>query len=146
MALDPVTAITDLVSTVGGKLIDRLFPDKVAQAAQRDQAALLMLTVQNDAELKQLQASLSAILAEAQSADPWTSRARPSFMYVIYIMILAALPMALVFAFAPESAAKITQGLGLWLKAIPDSLYTLFGVGYLGYTSARSYDKKNGTV
>ena len=25
--------------------------------------------------------------------------------------------------------------------AIPESIITLFGVGYLGYTGARSYDK-----
>jgi len=32
----------------------------------------------------------------------------------------------------------------LGLAAIPDSLYTLFGAGYLGYTGARSFDKIKG--
>jgi len=35
-----------------------------------------------------MQISLSAIMAEANSHDPWTSRARPTFLYVIYGVIL----------------------------------------------------------
>ena len=87
---------------------------------------------------------MSAIIAEANSADPWTSRARPTFMYVMYIMILVAIPMGIVSAFRPEIAAAIATGMQAWLKAIPDSLYTLFGVGYVGYVGARSYEKGKG--
>lgn len=141
---DPVSAISDLVSNVGGKLIDRLFPDKVAQATQRDQAQLLLLQAASDSELKTLQASLSAILAEANSQDPWTSRARPTFMYVIYILILCSVPMGILSAFKPGMATAIGSGMTTFLQAIPDSLYTLFGVGYLGYTGSRSWEKVKG--
>jgi phosphotransferase system glucose/maltose/N-acetylglucosamine-specific IIC component len=91
-------------------------------------------------------ASLSAIIAEAQSTDPWTSRARPSFMYVIYVLILAGIPIGILAAFRPDIANNIASGLNLWLRAIPDSLYTLFGVGYLGYTGARTIEKSKGVA
>jgi hypothetical protein len=140
----PAGAVVDLVSTVGSKLIDRIWPDKTAQAAERDQATLALLQVQNDQEIKTAQVSLSAIIAEAQSTDPWTSRARPSFMYVIYILLLSAIPMGILAAFRPDLSASIAQGFKLWLAAIPDSLYTLFGAGYLGYTGARTVEKSKG--
>ena len=144
MALDPVTAVVDLVNGVGAKLIERLFPDKIAQANDRARAELAVLQVAQDGEIRATQAQLSAIIAEAQSSDPWTSRARPSFLYVIYIMILIAIPMGLLSAFRPEMAVAVAAGMKAWLTAIPDSLYALFGAGYLGYTGARSVEKAKG--
>ena len=146
MALDPVTAVVDLVNGVGAKLIERLFPDKIAQANDRARAELAVLQVAQDGEIRATQAQLSAIIAEAQSADPWTSRARPSFLYVIYIMILIAIPMGLLSAFRPEMAVAVAAGMKAWLTAIPDSLYALFGAGYLGYTGARSVEKAKGAA
>lgn len=129
---------------LGKALIDRVFPDKVAQATQRSEAEMQLLQLTNDAEFKAATLQMSAVLAEAQSPDPWTSRARPSFMYVMYLMILFSLPMGILSAFKPDIATAIALGMQAWLSALPDSLYTLFGVGYLGYTASRSYDKKNG--
>lgn len=136
MALDPLTAALD----IGGKLIDKLFPDPAQKAAAQLQLAQLA----QDGSLKELGIQMSAILAEAQSADPWTSRARPSFLYVIYLMILLGVPMGFLAAFRPDVAASVAAGLKSWLAAIPDSLWTLFGVGYLGYTGARTMDKLKG--
>lgn len=138
MALDPLTAALD----IGGKLIDKLFPDPAQKAAAQLQLAQLA----QDGSLKELGIQMSAILAEAQSADPWTSRARPSFMYVIYLVILFGIPMGFLSAFWPEKAAAVATGFGAWLKAVPDSLWTLFGAGYLGYAAARSVDKAKGGV
>ena len=146
MALDPWTAGLELVNGVGSKLIDRLFPDKTAQASERAAAELALLQVQNDQEVKVMTASLQAIVTEAQSVDPWTSRARPTFMYVIYIMILMGLPMGVLSAFRPDLSSAISTGMRLWMAAIPDSLWTLFGVGYLGYTGARMIEKKKGVA
>lgn len=142
MAFDPYTATIDLINGVGSKLIDRLFPDKEKQAVERAQAELTLIQVQNDQDIKLMQAAMAAILAEANSSDPWTSRARPSFLYVIYVMILWSLPMGILSAFNPTMAAAIAQGMKEWLAAIPDALWGLFGAGYLGYTAAHSYDKK----
>lgn len=130
----------------GGKLIDKLFPDKIAQEKERNAANLALMQMTQSGDIEELKVSLSAIIAEAQSPDPWTSRARPSFMYVIYIMILSALPMGVLAAFYPEHAAAIAEGTKAWLRAIPDSLYALFGAGYLGYSAARSFDKNIGAT
>ena len=84
---------------------------------------------------------LSVMVAEASSQDKWTSRARPAFLYVVYLFILAAFPMGIVFALLPVEAAAIVNGVKLWLAAIPESMWVLFGSGYLGYVGARTYDK-----
>ncbi len=116
---------------------DKFFVD----AADKEKFKLEARKMAMEGEFKKSEIQLSAILAEAQSSDPWTSRARPSFMYVIYTLILFAIPMGILTIFSPTSAAALTAGVTAWLKAIPTELYTLFGVGYLGYTGARSYDK-----
>ena len=135
MAFDPLTAALDL----GGKLIDKIFPDP----AQRDQAKLELLKMQQAGELDAVKVQMSAIIAEAQSADPWTSRARPSFLYVMYIMILASIPIGILSVFRPDAAVQVANGMRAWLAAVPDSLWAVFGVGYTGYTVARSaWDKK----
>ena len=131
---------------VGKSLIDRLFPDKIAQASERAKAELELASLAQDGRLKELGIQMSAIVTEAQSADPWTSRARPSFLYVIYIMILLAVPMGVLSAFQPEIAARVADGMQKWLGAIPDSLWALFGAGYLGYSGMRSFDKAKGTA
>lgn len=122
-------------------LLDKLIPDKAA----REKAKLELLQLQGSQELAEINARLSAIVAEANSADPWTSRARPSFLYVMYILLLAALPIGLIAAFRPATAAAIGQGMNAWLAAIPEPLYALFGTGYLGYTAARQWGKVAGS-
>ena len=87
---------------------------------------------------------ISTIEAEAQSADPWTSRARPTFLYVMYVLLLWALPMGLIAAVSPATAARIAGGMSSYLNALPEPLYTLFGTGYLGYTAARQWGKVRG--
>ena len=119
------------------KLIDKLIPDPAA----REAAKLELLRQQQNGELEEIKAQMSAIIAEAQSADPWTSRARPAFLYVIYVLILGAIPMGLISAADPAVAERITAGFKAWLGALPPDLITLFGVGYLGYTGARTIDK-----
>lgn len=135
MSFDPLTAVLD----VGGKLLDKFFPDPTEKA----KAAIELQKLAQDGKLGEIQTQMSAILAEANSADPWTSRARPSFLYVMYIMILAAIPMGIISAFRPELATAISAGMRAWLSSVPVELWTVFGIGYTGYTVARSaWDKK----
>lgn len=121
-------------------IIDKIIPDKEARA----KAKLELIALQGTHDLKAIEARLSAIVAEANSRDPWTSRARPSFLYVMYTMILFALPMGVLAAFAPESASAIGAGVTKYLRGLPDELYALFGTGYLGYTAARQWGKVKG--
>ena len=122
------------------KLIDKLIPDPQA----RDQAKLELLRLQGGQEMETLRTQLSAIVAEAQSADPWTSRARPSFLYMMYALILWAIPMGLIAAADPRMAKGIADGMTAYLRGIPQEPYAVFGTGYLGYTAARTWGKVKG--
>ena len=121
-------------------ILDKVIPDKSA----RERAKLELLQLQGSQEMQLVEARLSAIVAEAQSPDPWTSRARPSFLYVMYALIMFAMPMGLIAAFDPTTARAIGAGMTSYLAALPDSLYALFGTGYLGYTAARQWGKVKG--
>lgn len=121
-------------------IIDKIVPDKEARA----RAKLALLELEGTNELKQIEARLSAIVAEANSPDPWTSRARPSFLYVMYALVLFALPMGLISAFNVATAQAISAGITAYLRALPEELYALFGTGYLGYTAARQWGKIKG--
>lgn len=132
-----------LIETLIGPLtsiIDKVIPDKEARA----RAKLELLALEGTQELKLIEVRLAAIVAEAQSADPWTSRARPSFLYVMYAMILWALPMGVLAAFNPAAAGEIAKGMNAYLNGLPEPLYALFGTGYLGYTAARQWGKVKG--
>lgn len=122
------------------KLIDRVIPDPQA----RDAAKLELLRLQGSHEMEAIRTQLSAIVAEAQSPDPWTSRARPSFLYVMYALLLWSIPMGLIAAAQPEMARAIATGMNAYLAGIPEPLYALFGTGYLGYTAARAWGKTKG--
>lgn len=122
-------------------LLDKIIPDPKA----RDAAKLELLRLQGAQELEAVRAQMSAILAEAGSVDPWTSRARPSFLYVIYAIILWSIPMGLIAAAEPQMAKDIATGMNAYLAGIPEPLWALFGTGYLGYTAARQWGKARGT-
>ena len=131
--------IDGIIAPLAG-LIDKLIPDPKA----RDAAKLELLKLEGSQEFERIRAQLSAIVAEAQSADPWTSRARPSFLYVMYALLLWAIPMGLIAAAQPKMADAIARGMTGYLAGIPEPLYALFATGYLGYTVARSWGKAKG--
>ncbi len=133
-------SLIDAVIGPIGKLLDKIIPDPQA----RDRAKMELLQLQGSQEMEALKAQLSAILAEAGSTDPWTSRARPSFLYVMYPIILWAIPMGLIAAVAPDTAKGIANGMNAYLAGIPEPLWALFGTGYLGYTAARQWGKVKG--
>ena len=134
--------MTILESLIGpiASIIDKVIPDKEARA----RAKLELIELQGTQDLRQIEARLSAIVAEAGSHDPWTSRARPSFLYVMYILVLWSLPMGVLAAFEPEAAKNIGTGMTAYLRGLPGELYALFGTGYLGYTAARQWGKAKG--
>lgn len=121
-------------------ILDKVIPDPQARA----QAKLQLLQLQGSQDMDMLNAQMAAIIAEEKSADPWTSRARPSFLYVMYLIILWAIPMGLISAVRPETATAISNGMNAYLRGIPDAMWSLFGTGYLGYTAARQWGKIKG--
>ena len=134
-----MSLIDGIVSPLA-KLIDKIIPDPQA----RDRAKLELLKLEGSQEMEAVKVQLSAIVAEAGSADPWTSRARPSFLYMMYALILWAIPMGLISAASPEMSDAIARGMTAYLRGIPEELYALFGTGYLGYTAAREWGKAKG--
>ncbi len=128
-----------LIGPVAG-LLDKIIPDPKV----RDAAKIELVKLQNSQELDLLGTQLSAIIAEANSQDPWTSRARPSFLYVMYILLLWSIPMGLMSAAQPQMAQDIAAGMTRYLSGLPEPLYALFGTGYLGYTAARQWGKVKG--
>jgi hypothetical protein len=138
--MDPITLSG--IFGIGTKLIDKLFPDPTEKA----KAQLELMRLQQAGELEEVKVQLSAIIAEASSADPWTSRARPSFLYVVYILLLWSIPMGILAVIKPDAALAFTVGFKGWLTAIPDSILQLFGVVMTGYVAGRSWEKVKGAA
>ncbi len=138
--MDPITLSG--IFSIGTKLIDKVFPDP----EQKAKAQLELLKLQQSGDLDEMKTQLSAIIAEAQSTDPWTSRARPSFLYVVYVLLLWSIPMGVLTIFRPEAAAAFTAGFKAWMLAIPEPVLTLFGVVMTGYVAGRSWEKVRGAA
>lgn len=81
MAADPITAALD----IGGKLIDRLWPDP----AQRDAAKLELLRLQQSGELAELTSRAGIVQAEAASDNWLASGWRPITMLTFTALIVA---------------------------------------------------------
>ena len=79
-----------------------------------------------------------------ESRDPWTRRARPGFLYVMYLLLLCALPVGVLAVFDRPAAYAMIEAMTAYLGALPEPLYALFGTGYLGYTAARQWGKLRG--
>lgn len=134
-----VGPVIDLIT----KGLDKWLPDPEAKA----KAQLDVMKMVQDGEFKELEVRMSAILAEAQSADKWTSRARPSFMYVFYFIIASMTIFAPVIGvFKPEAMELFFLYVGKGFSAIPEALWATFSVGYLGYAYARSSEKIKGVA
>lgn len=138
--IDPIT-ISGIFG-IGSKIIDKLFPDP----EQRAKAQIKLLAMKQRGDLDEMKTQLSAIIAEAQSEDPWTSRARPSFLYVVYVLLLWSIPMGILSIFRPDAAAAFTAGFKAWMLAIPEPVLTLFGVVMTGYVAGRSWEKVKGAA
>lgn len=81
MAMDPITAALD----VGGKLIDRLWPDP----GQRDAAKLAMLELAQKGELAELTGRAEIVKAEAASSHWLAASWRPILMLTFGALIVA---------------------------------------------------------
>lgn len=124
---------SEYLSALLMQMIERVTTDPEARARAR--VELSRLEGSDDFE-----ALRSAILVDAPD-DAWTRRARPLFLYVMYAMILSALPIGIVAGFSPAVASAMAAGVRAYLGALPEPLYALFGTGYLGYATLRQWGK-----
>jgi len=98
-----------------------------ANKTQIDLAQLNLEAKAQDALAREVEAASANIRAEAASGDKYTSRARPSFLYVM-LGILA-------------TNYVVFPLLGKAALVFPDALFWLFGSCMLGYTGARTWEK-----
>lgn len=139
MALDPLTALLD----VGGKLIDKLFPDP-AKAAE---AKLEMFKLAQTGELEALKADVTIATgqieinkSEAQSSSLFVSGWRPAVGWVCVL--------GLVYTFIGWPLLKwfsLVRGIPLPPELDLSALITLLG-GLLGLGGFRTYEKVKGVA
>ena len=140
MAFDPISAALD----IGGKLIDRLWPDP----AQRDAAKLELLKMQQSGELAQLAAEtelakgqLAVNAEEAKSGSVFVSGWRPAIGWICGMALFSEFIARPFFLFSAHvfgfTAAYPELDMG-------DLTTLLFGM--LGLGAMRTHEKVNGVT
>ena len=110
-----------------------------------DKAAELALKVQ-ELETSIETSRLNVMIAEASSADKWTSRARPGFLYLFYLVVVVlALVAPLAGIFYPLQMSQFYLNVKAGFEAVPEAMWWTFTTGYLGYVGARQYGKIKGS-
>lgn len=140
MALDPITGVLDF----GGKILDKIFPDKT-QAAQA-KAALAYAQVQGQLqevqdEWSNLNAQIEVNKTEASSGSVFVAGARPAAMWVcvtglgLQFVVSPLLTWGSTLAGHPVTLPPLDMG----------TLLTLLG-GMLGLGAYRTVEKINGVA
>jgi len=130
MAFDPITAAFDL----GGKLIDRLIPDP----AQKAQAALQLMQLQQSGELAQMSGQMDIDKAEAANPNWFVAGWRPFVGWVCGLGLFSQFIVRPFVIWGSAMAGHPTDFPTLDMG----TLVTLLG-GMLGLTAARTYEKLN---
>ena len=114
--------------TAGMALIDKLIPDKQAQA----DAKLKLLSLQQSGGLKEIEASMNVIVAEAKSEHWITSAWRPITM-LVFVAIVANNYILYPYISLFWDSAPILD--------IPPQLWDLLKIGIGGYVVGRTVEK-----
>jgi hypothetical protein len=122
--------VSSLIAPVMG-IIDKLIPDREAQA----KAKIELLSLAQAGELKELEAAMSIITAEAKS-DHWVVAAWRPITMLTFVAIIA-------------NNYLLYPYLSLfWVEAplleLPESLWQLLKLGLGGYVVGRSVEKAVG--
>jgi hypothetical protein len=125
--------VGDLFQKIVGTF--KLSPEKAAEMKElADQHAVDLQKIQldlqaktDDAIAREVEAASANIRAEATTGDKYTSRARPSFIYIMLFILLANYVIFPLWRMTPLQ--------------FPDALFWLFGSCMLGYTGARTWEK-----
>ena len=133
MAFDPISAALD----IGGKLIDRLWPDPTQAAA----AKLELLKLQQSGDLAQITGQMDINKAEAQNASVFVSGWRPFIGWVCgsalaYQYLLRPLAMGI--------AASVGHPIAP-LPGLDSNLWELM-FGMLGIGTLRTVEKMKGVA
>lgn len=133
MSLDPISAALDL----GGKVIDKLFPDP----AQRDAAKLELLKLQQSGELAEMTAQTNINAIEAASSSLFVSGWRPAIGWIC--------GMGCAWNWVGLPIAKLVIGLcgitmTLQMADVSEMMPLLLGM--LGIGGMRTYEKVKGVA
>lgn len=134
MALDPISAALD----IGGKLIDRLWPDPTQAAA----AKLELLKMQQEGDLAVMVAQTDINKIEAGSSSLFVAGWRPFVGWVCG----ASLVYAAIIEPLARFIAKVFFTYDGQFPVIDNTLTLQILLGLLGMAGLRSWDKKNGTA
>jgi hypothetical protein len=134
MALDPVSAVLD----IGGKLIDRLWPDP-AEAAK---AKLELFKMQQNGDLQAMVAQTDINKIEAGHTSLFVSGWRPFIGWGCGIALL----YAALFEPLCRFIAVVLFGYRGEFPVIDTDLTLQILLGLLGLAGLRSFDKKEGTA
>ncbi|MCI0352575.1 MAG: holin family protein [Acidobacteriales bacterium] len=136
-----------LTDILGGSLLDgvkgiigqfKLSPEKKAELQATVEAHAHELAVKQaeleariaEFQAREIEAASANIRAEAASGDKFTSRARPTFLYISNVILLFNYILFPLLQRPPLD--------------FPEPLFWLFGSVMLGYTGARSWEKLAG--
>lgn len=127
MAL-PAIPIIDGILDIGGKLIDRLWPDP----AEADKAKLELMRLHQSGELQKMVAAANIVQAEAESEHWLTANWRPLTM-LTFVAIIANnyILYPYLSLFWPEAP----------VLTIPPDMWELLKIGLGGYVIGRSAEK-----
>ena len=133
MALDPITAAMD----IGGKLIDRLWPDPAQGAA----AKLELIKLQQSGDLAQMTGQLEINKVEAANANIFVSGWRPA---IGWVCALALLYQYLVRPLAVAIFAAVGHPLPT-MPGLDENLWQLM-MAMLGMGGLRTFEKVQGVA
>lgn len=120
--------VLDAVLNIGGKVIDRLWPDPAQQTA----AKMELLRLAQEGEFKALEASMQVVAAEAKSEHWLTATWRPITMLVFVAVVANNLILA------PYIALLFSVDVAL---PMPDQVWELLNLGIGGYLMGRTVEK-----
>jgi len=112
----------------GLRIIDKIIPDPTAKA----EAKRKLLEIQQTGELKEVEAAMNVIVAEAKSEHALTSQWRPITMLVFTAIV------ANNYILAPYLQAMFDWSVSL---EMPEQLWNLLSIGIGGYIFGRSGEK-----
>lgn len=133
MALEPLTAVLD----IGGKLIDKLFPDPQKKA----EALLKLKELEQSGDLQVIAGQIEINKVEASSSNLFVAGWRPFVGWVcatalLYTLVLAPVAMSI----------AVILGHALVLPIIQTELLTTLLIGMLGLGGMRTVEKLSGVA
>ena len=136
------TGLDRVVSSVG-TVLDNLFTSD--DEKEKNKIAMTQITLAAAQAEKELAIDLEKaylddvkdlrrqITVELQSEDAYVRRARPTFNYIFYVV--------LIFNFIFIPIYRVITNQSLEVIKLPTELWTVFGVGFIGYGYLRTVEK-----